>query len=454
LHEQFVAARARLATLATTVAKLQRRKKFGTLDAGEHERLKTVEPELAAARTEFDVFVAQLPVRLAAQRASHGDSVSGESESHQKLLATLGDAGSGVASLQYVVTKDRVHVIATTATAQIARTISLSQSDLNSKVRSFREVLQNPRADPRPLGRELYAFLLAPIDDDLRRHGIHTVLLYLDGSLRYVPFAAFVDGDGYLVERFRLAIATDAARSRLTAETAAALAGRGMGCDAGVPGPEFRGLAGVREELNGIVRPDVLPGSAKLDDAFTLPALRASVSSPVLHIASHFRFVTGSEASFLLLGDGTHLTLRQMRKELPRFADVDLLTLSACETAMGSGTNESGLEVEGLGVLAQKHGAKAVLATLWPVADASTAVIMQEFYRNVGRAEQSKAEALRQAQLALLHGGKAGPNSNTAERAATRVPRETSQPVFAGDAKAPYAHPYYWAPLILMGNWL
>ena len=105
-------------------------------------------------------------------------------------------------------------------------------------------------------------------------------------------------------------------------------------------------------------------------------------------------------------------------------------------------------------VLAQKHGAKAVLGTLGPVADASTAVIMQEFYRNVRQAEQSKAEALRQAQLALLHGGNAGPSPNTAERAAARVPQETSQAVFAVDAKRPYAHPYYWAPLILMGNWL
>jgi len=180
----------------------------------------------------------------------------------------------------------------------------------------------------------------------------------------------------------------------------------------------------------------------------------------VLHIASHFRFVPGSDASFLLLGDGSHLTLRDIRARGLRFNHVDLLTLSACETAVGGGHGENGLEVEGLGVLAQKQGARAVLATLWPVADASTGQLMQQFYRLRQKDSTTKAEALRQAQLMLLHGASStrsmasGAGATTGERGVIRATAGVAAPTFTTDPAQPYAHPYYWAPFILMGNWL
>jgi hypothetical protein len=98
---------------------------------------------------------------------------------------------------------------------------------------------------------------------------------------------------------------------------------------------------------------------------------------PVIHIASHFRFQPGDDAkSFLLLGDGGHLTLAELKTWANLFGGVQLLTLSACNTGVGDGA-----EVEGFGALAQIQGAKAVVASLWPVADASTSRLMQEFYR-------------------------------------------------------------------------
>ena len=145
----------------------------------------------------------------------------------------------------------------------------------------------------------------------------------------------------------------------------------------------------------------------------------------MLHLASHFVFKPGTETdSYLLLGDGGRLSLRDLREAGFNFRNIDLLTLSACETAIGGGADANGREVEGLGALAQQRGARAVMATLWPVADASTGLLMQHFYRlRVGAGGVSKAEALRQAQLLLLRG-------------------------------QPYAHPFFWAPFILMGNWL
>lgn len=116
------------------------------------------------------------------------------------------------------------------------------------------------------------------------------------------------------------------------------------------------------------------PGRRLLDDQLTEGTMRTALREryQLVHIASHFSFRPGNKTdSFLLLGDGSRLTLRQIRDSTNLFGDVDLLTLSACDTATG-GCGADGREVEGFGVLAQRLGAAAVIATLWPVADAST----------------------------------------------------------------------------------
>jgi CHAT domain-containing protein len=144
----------------------------------------------------------------------------------------------------------------------------------------------------------------------------------------------------------------------------------------------------------------------------------------LVHVASHFQFSAGgTEAnSFLLLGDGQELTLSDIRMNNYRFDNVDLLTLAACDTGLGGGRDANGREIEGFGVIAQQQGAKAVLATLWSVADQSTASLMTELYRGRQSQHLTKSEALRQAQLSLL-------------------------------GQSRYSHPFYWASFILMGNW-
>ena len=168
-----------------------------------------------------------------------------------------------------------------------------------------------------------------------------------------------------------------------------------------------------------------MPGEVHLDEAFTAQRLQdvSQRKFPVLHLASHFRFSPGTEVnSFLLLGDGQQLTLGDIRTQNFRFDQVDLLTLSACDTGLGGGRDAQGREIEGFGVIAQQQGAKAVLATLWPVADQSTALLMADLYKRRQSQRLTKIEALRQAQLGLM-------------------------------AQPRYAHPFYWAPFILMGNW-
>src|SRR5262249_44827263 len=129
---------------------------------------------------------------------------------------------------------------------------------------------------------------------------------------------------------------------------------------------------------------------------------------PIIHISSHFSLNPGNENdSFLLLGGGEDrkLTLAAIRSASSQFSSVELLTLSACNTGMASASRSNGVEVEGLGALAQIAGARSVLASLWSVADSSTRDLMVEFYRQLeSDSSPTKAEALRTAQLTLLYG--------------------------------------------------
>lgn len=200
----------------------------------------------------------------------------------------------------------------------------------------------------------------------------------------------------------------------------------------------------------------MLPGVVRLDSDFTPDQLSGDLWAgyPVVHIASHFKFKPGNEAdSFVLLGSERKLTLADIQDGDYPLTEVDLLTLSACETAYGA-RDAHGREIESFGVLAQQQGAKAVLATLWPVADSSTAEFMAAFYR---RRQQgmNKAEALRRTQVAFLRGEgrpSMGLGGNSEGRGV--VLADSAEDSGPSAAVRSYAHPYYWAPFILMGNYL
>jgi CHAT domain-containing protein len=217
-------------------------------------------------------------------------------------------------------------------------------------------------------------------------------------------------------------------------------------------------LPNVGIELNSITgQKGILTGQVLLDKSFTESALRAGIAQayPIIHIASHFQFTSGSmDDSFLLLGDGSHMTLAEFKTKL-NLNGVEMLTLSACQTAVGDdSSSQHGVEVEGLGAIAQQSGAKAVLATLWPVADGSTALLMSTLYKEHKDEHLDKADALRQAQLTLLKGSaRVDPNAKSV-RGLGRVSVAQGPATFTPDPGKPFAHPFYWAPFILMGNWL
>ena len=424
-------------------------------------RLDELKGKLAAAIKSFQVFQRQLEEQFGKTNVRVADVESGL----QSDLKAWGTSDAVIIST--IIGADRLQIIVTTANVQEPHTIEISASKLNGLVADFRNALKDPRIDPRPAGQKLYDVLLKPIETDLEGAKAKTLVWSLDGTLRYVPIAALWDGKHYLVERFQNVVIALASRSKMAREPLAVGQWRALGLGVSKGWGNFAPLAAVPEELKGIVRQDNLGGTAATDERGVLPGRRlldadftrnnlerALGRYSIIHIASHFDFLPGKEkSSFLLLGDGTGLTLDAISASTPLFDKVELLTLSACNTATGS--DAEGAEVEGFGVLAQKQGALAVLATLWEVADASTGQLMREFYRlREANPQWTKSEALRQAQLELLTGQTKVPETRT-QRAEIvgGGTASTSQPSFTADANAPFAHPYYWAPFILIGNW-
>jgi CHAT domain-containing protein len=435
--------------------------------AEEEQRLARIDADLVVAGDAFQKFLSRLETELGTSREASSRAYA--LRESQGLMQDLRELGPGTVALYTLITDDKYRVILTTPDFQKGYEYPIKAADLNRKVLELREVLQNPKYDPLPLSQEMYRILLGPVTRDLEKAKARTLMWSLDGVLRYVPVSALHDGRRYLAERFDSVVFTPASQARLKDAPARSWDALGLGVSK-AHGERIPALPGVVEEMRGIIRDasaanpaagrpaGVLPGVLKLDEQFTQETMLAELRKrhKVVHVASHFQFSPGNETnSALLLGDGTFLSLAQI-KSLPNvFGGVELLTLSACNTATGGGAD--GKEVEGFGVLAQRQGAKAVVASLWPVADRSTKLLMQEFYRaREARAGLTKVAALREAQLKLLRGEAAVDAAPSAGRQITHEdakPGEAGRQPFKLDPKAPFAHPYYWAPFILIGNW-
>ncbi|MDQ3917686.1 MAG: CHAT domain-containing protein [Acidobacteriota bacterium] len=419
----------------------------------EQKQLADLEKQLEVANAAFQKFLDRLEDEFG--RAQTGGDTVYQLREAEGLKETLRELGGGAVALYTVVGEKKLYVVLYTPDAMIAREYPVSAEELYAKIFAFREAVQNPKADPRPAARELYNIVVGPVAKDLEQAKAETLMWSLDGALRYIPVAALYDGEHYMVERYRNVVFTPATQANLKDQPRAQSKGVGFGVSKAHG--DFIALPSVPEELHSIFRADlgvapapagaagVLSGKVMMDEEFTGEALRSSLRLryPVVHIASHFAFRPGDETdSYLLLGDGTHLSLAQVKAAANLFGGVDLLTLSACDTASG-GAGGDGKEVEGFAVLAQRQGAKAVVASLWPVADSSTRLLMAEFYRLRGEG-MTKAEALRRAQSELL-GGDA--QTSGGERRGLSL---------GGGAAAPaakFSHPYFWAPFILIGNW-
>ena len=412
-----------------------------SLTPEQSQRLAALEQDLIVGNQAFERFLGDLTQHFSAKPEMTG-RIENLRET-QGIMEDLRELPAGTVAIFTLIGDDKFHTILRTPDAQKAYEYPIKAADLNRKILEFRQSIQNPKLDPRPLAQELYKILIADMADDLRQADAKTLMWSLDGALRYIPLAALCDGKHYLVEQYGVSVMTLASNTRLKDRPDRTWTAAGFGTTAALPS--------VASELGGIIstKPGdggVLAGEIKLDAQFTQQSMRETLLKhyPVVHIASHFNFQAGNETkSYLLLGDGGHLSLAQLKTSANLFGGVQLLTLSACNTGVGDGA-----EVEAFGALAQRQGAKAVVASLWPVVDASTALLMRELYRiREANPSLTKLEALRQAQIELLQGKITSPS----EGRRRALIHETAAP---SPSAQDFRHPYFWAPFFLMGNWL
>jgi CHAT domain-containing protein len=338
--------------------------------------------------------------------------------------------------------------------------VQVSRKQLGETVVQFRRAVQDPTERKAMLtsSKQLYDWLIKPLEPELKANKIQNLVFSLDRVTRYIPISALFDGEKFLIENYAVSTILSAEltdlRDRLPASNQTSILALGAS--------EFRDfspLPYVPAELNAIVQSNSQPqassktnsgfsGAKFLNQSFNFRALRDNlVGHKILHIATHGKFVSGRpEDSFLVLGTGEKLTIPEINT-LQDLSNIHLVVLSACQTALGG--DQEGVEISGLSYYFLSNRAKAVMASLWSVDDASTSVLMQRFYDNLASGKMTKTEALRQAQLELLRGKVTGKDGS--KRSDVKVT------LAAGDrapSPANFSRPYFWAPFILIGNGL
>ena len=271
-----------------------------------------------------------------------------------------------------------------------------------------------------PHSRRIYDWIIRPLEPRIEKHHVKTLIFVPDGPLRTIPMAALHDGHDFIVQRMGVVTTpglnlTDP-RSIHRKENKVLLAGLSKGAQG------FSPLLNVKQEIEGIG--EIYEGKRLENEDFVSSNVKKALKTrpyPIVHIATHGQFAGDGAESFLLTWDdrirmdqlGRFMKLSRFRKD-----PVELLTLSACQTAAGD--ERAALGLAGIAVRA---GARSALATLWNVSDQAASILVVEFYRKLMDTAVSKADALQAAQLRLLD----------SER---------------------YRHPFYWSPYLLIGNWL
>jgi CHAT domain-containing protein len=262
------------------------------------------------------------------------------------------------------------------------------------------------------------------------------------------------DGQQWLVQRYRINNITAASLTDLNTKPqpqmqvlAGAFATGRYSFKVGEQSFDFAGLPFAGTEVENLAK--TVPTTTKLiDTAFTPQVTVPKMDDyTVVHLATHAAFVVGTpDDSFILFGNGERITLRDIQKW--SLKNVDLVVLSACETGLG-GKLGNGEEILGLGYQMQRAGARAAIASLWSVDDGGTQALMDTFYTALENRNTTKAEALRQAQIALITGNYTALGQQRGLEVQQRI--SSSLPP---NVASRLNHPYYWAPFILIGNGL
>ncbi|AKG24555.1 CHAT domain-containing protein [Calothrix sp. 336/3] len=303
----------------------------------------------------------------------------------------------------------------------------VSQIEVEKTISQLRQNLIKPSAIKaiNTDSQKLYNWLIQPIASELQTSNVNTLVFVPDGALRNIPLASLYDGKAYLIEKYAVSLSVGLQllnpkpllRKQLNALTA------------GLTSPpanfsQFPPLPAIKAELQLITDAGVRT-TQLLDQQFTTKALENKVNTApfnILHLATHGEFSSRADKTFILAADGPINVIQFdsiLRGRVQNKPDaVQLLVLSACQTAAGD--NRAALGLAGAAIRA---GAQSTVASLWQIDDESTAQFVGEFYQQLKNSNITKVEALRRAQLSLLK----HPNYNA---------------------------PSFWSAYVLIGNWL
>ena len=320
-----------------------------------------------------------------------------------------------------IILPDRIAVIASSAGKPL--TYYETKIDSNTVESRLQELLTaiHPASNNEKrlaLSEQVYDWLVRPAENSTAMADTETMVFVLDGLLRNIPMAALYDGEQYLIEKYAVALSPGlqlmSARSLDQIQTDAVVGGISKARNG------LSALPAVEEEIADISQ--LVSADTLVNEEFTSARLAEDIknsSASIVHLATHGQFSSRLEDTFLSTWEGrlSVKELSEILKSRGASSAIELLVLSACDTATGDDR-----AVLGLAGLAVQSGARSTVATLWPVKDKAAAKLMGELYEGIDEPGISKAQALRRAQLALI-----------------------SDPT--------YSDPFFWSAYTLVGNW-
>lgn len=302
---------------------------------------------------------------------------------------------------------------------------------------------------------QLYNWILKPLQEDLSRQKINNPVFVMDEGLRSVPLAALYDGKDFVIKKYKYGIGlmpsmslTDARYRNISQEPALIMGASQF------PNSKLSPLYAAIVEMDFIKK--LQGGESFSEENFTPNNLNKQLKKQtfaIVHIVTHAKFQGGTANNSFIQFWNKELTLPKITREIPTLNTlkstnrvIDLLVLSACDTALGEKEAELGFAG-----IAHEAGVKSVLASLWQVNDMGTLGLMTQFYKNLNQGA-TKAEALRQAQVAMLEGKVKTKNGKLF---APGLPEDGLElppklKVFLGEED--FSHPYYWSGFTIVGN--
>ena len=418
------------------------------------------------AQTDYDRAVKTFEAALRARKQEDENNFLNPKNRFSGNVQRLLEKQDDTALIYSLVTDDKLWlVLASKGEAPRQFEVKVSQSDLNSAVIKFRQLMEQcerrscgirDTTELNTVSQQLYGWLFPkPLQQELQGRIKHLIFAP-DRITRYIPMSALFDGKQYLIENYTVSTIisaeyTNTDRPNYDPQKTTVLA---VGLSNAAP-PNFPPLSNVPLELASIVQTNstpagVYPGLELLNQQFDLRSLQKNLfGHTILHIATHGAFVREqADASYILLGTGQKLPISTIKK-LNDLGNVQLVVLSACQTALAD-RGADGIEISNVSFSFIERGVKAVIASLWQVNDSSTSLLMQRFYQNLATGKMTKVEALRQAQLSLLQGKLT--TKDAPQRSPSLIPVGASKTEHS--QVIDFSHPYYWAPFIIIGNGL